>query len=328
MTQLEVRSLRVRVGSGHGALTAVDGVDLDLAAGTVVGLVGESGSGKSTLARAITGILPPLDGRLLLDGRDYARARGSRLRDLRRRVQMVFQDPNASLNPRMTIGEALGEAASAGRRMTRSARQAEVRRLLELVALEPAYAQARPRALSGGQRQRVALARAMAVRPDVIVADEITSALDASIQASVLNLLRDLRRETGLALLFISHDLAVVRYVSDSAAVMHLGRIVERGPTERLLQAPEHPYTRALIESVSLEGFAQRREGDDREPPDPLHPPSGCRFRTICPVGPLADPLREVCRTDDPALAAEVRLHRAACHFAARQPTAVPVDGA
>jgi len=326
MTELKVRGLRVRVGSGRGELTAVDGVDLDVGAGEVVGLVGESGSGKSTLARAVAGILPSSDGRLLLDGRDYARARGSRLRELRRRVQLVFQDPNASLNPRMTIGQALGEAASAGRRMSRRGRQAEVRRLLELVALEPAYAQARPRALSGGQRQRVALARAMAVRPDLIVADEITSALDASIQASVLNLLRDLRRETGLGLLFISHDLAVVRYVSDAAAVMHLGRIVERGPTERLLQAPEHPYTRVLIDSVSLDGFEQRREGDDREPPDPLHPPSGCRFRTICPVGPLADPQREICRSDDPARGAEQRLHRAACHFASREPTAVPVD--
>ncbi len=328
MTELNVRGLRVRVGSGHDALTAVDGVDLDLEAGRVVGLVGESGSGKSTLARAITGVLPPVDGTMTLDGHDYARAKGSRLRELRRRVQLVFQDPNASLNPRMTVGEALGEAASAGRRMTRGARQAEVKRLLDLVALEPAYAQARPRALSGGQRQRVALARAMAVRPDVIVADEITSALDASIQASVLNLLRDLIAETGLALLFISHDLAVVRYVSDSAAVMHLGRIVERGPTEDLLHGPEHPYTRALIESVSLDGFEQRREGDDREPPDPLRPPSGCRYRTICPVGPLADPQRTVCQTDDPGGDADGRRHHAACHFASRGSVAAPANAA
>ncbi|MER7504850.1 ABC transporter ATP-binding protein [Nonomuraea pusilla] len=309
-----MRDLRVRVGSGHAAMTAVDGVTLDLPPGGALGLVGESGSGKSTCARAIVGLTPAAGGQVLLDGRDHAGARGRRLRELRRRVQLVFQDPRASLNPRMTVGEAIGEAAAAGRRLSRRARAAEVARLLEQVALDPAHAQVRPGALSGGQRQRVALARALATRPDVIVADEVTAALDVSVQGSVLNLLRRLRAETGLALLVISHDLAVVRYLCTEIAVMQLGRIVERAPTSALLAAPQHPYTRALIEAATLTGLdgEQAAEG---EPPDPLHPPSGCRYRTICPVGPLVDESRQICITLDPAAGADGRRHRAACHF-------------
>ncbi|GAA2910467.1 ABC transporter ATP-binding protein [Streptosporangium fragile] len=314
MNILSVRDLRVRVGSGHAAMTAVDGVTLDLPPGGALGLVGESGSGKSTCARAIVGLTPTAGGQVLLDGRDYAGARGRHLRELRRRVQLVFQDPRASLNPRMTVGEAIGEAAAAGRRLSRQARAAEVARLLEQVALDPAHAQVRPGALSGGQRQRVALARALATRPDVIVADEVTAALDVSVQGSVLNLLRRLRAETGLGLLVISHDLAVVRYLCTEIAVMQLGRIVERAPTPMLLAAPQHPYTRALIEAATLTGLDGEQVAEG-EPPDPLHPPSGCRYRTICPVGPLVDESRRICVELDPAAGVDGRRHRAACHF-------------
>jgi len=315
MTTLAVCDLEVLVGAGAGTFKAVDGVDLEIPEGAVVGLVGESGSGKSTLGRAMVGLTPAASGQLLLDGVDYRGARGRRLRKLRRSVQMVFQDPNSSLNPRMTVGEAIAEALPERSRTSRASRRAEIVKLLDLVALEPGYAGVRPRALSGGERQRVALARALAARPDVIVADEVTSALDASIQASVLNLLRDVGRQTGLSMLFISHNLAVVRYMTGSVAVMQLGRIVERGPTEDVLARPSHPYTRMLIDSVSLEGF-DLGEDPVGEPPDPLQPPSGCRFRTIFPVGPLAGPSREICISEDPCAATALRLHRAACHFA------------
>jgi peptide/nickel transport system ATP-binding protein len=315
MMRLELEDLHVRVGVGANALRAVAGVDLEVPAGSVVGLVGESGSGKSTLGRAIVGLAPPLRGRVLLDHVDYAGARGRRMRDLRRRVQLVFQDPRASLNPRMTVGAALAEAVRQRGGTSARGRAAEVARLLEDVHLDPAHARSRPAALSGGERQRVALARALAVEPELIIADEVTSSLDASVQATVLNLLRELRERTGISMLVISHDLAIVRYLADSTAVMHLGRVVEAGPTDELLRRPEHPYTRMLVESALLEGFA-----DDAptaaDPPDPLHPPSGCRFRTQCPVGPLVNPQRKRCSVEDPRQAAPGRVHRAACHYA------------
>ncbi|MBB4665129.1 ABC transporter ATP-binding protein [Conexibacter arvalis] len=251
MSGLAVRGLRVQVGSGRNAHVAVDGVDLDVPAGTVVGLVGESGSGKSTLARATVGLVAPVAGRIEYDGEDFAGARGRRLRRLRRRVQLVFQDPRASLDPRMTVGETLAEAATAHRRLGRAARAAEVRRLLEQVQLDPAHAASRPASLSGGQRQRVSLARALAVRPDLIVADEPTAALDVSVQGAVLNLLRDLREQSGLSLLVISHDMAIVRYVSDRVAVMRGGRIVEEGEAAALMASPRNDYTRLLLDAAA-----------------------------------------------------------------------------
>jgi peptide/nickel transport system ATP-binding protein len=327
MSLLAVRDLRVRVGRTR--LPAVDGVDLDVPPGTVVGLVGESGSGKSTLARAIVGLVPVHRGRVLLDGHDYRGATGGRLRRLRRRVQLVFQDPRGSLNPRMSVGEALAEALRAAGRAEpgRAARREQVARLLGEVALRPEHAHARPSALSGGQRQRVALARALATGPDLIIADEVTSALDASVQASVLNLLRRLCTRTGMSMLFISHNLPVVRYMSDSIAVMQLGRIVERGPTDAVLSRTVHPYTRVLVDSASMDGFAG---GGDRsgELPDPHHPPAGCRFRTLCPVGPVVDPARERCEREDPGRTARSRMHQAACHYAPSQPPTFPATGA
>ena len=225
-----------------GAMTAVDAVSLTVPAGQVVGLVGESGSGKSTLARAAVGLAPVHGGRILLGGEPVP------TKGRNRPLQMVFQDPYSSLDPRMSIGESVAEALPRG--VARGARKAEVARLLELVHIDPTRATARPSELSGGQRQRVALARALAGRPSVVVADEITSALDVSIQGAVLNLVRELQRELGLSMLFISHNLAVVRYVASHVAVMHRGRIVEQGPTAQVLAAPDHDYTRELLAAV------------------------------------------------------------------------------
>jgi len=238
MSELIFEDVTVR----YGKLTAVDAVSLRVPAGQVVGLVGESGSGKSTLARAAVGLVPPTTGRILLDG-EPIHAHGRH-----RPLQMVFQDPYSSLDPRMTVGETITEAIPPG--MSRAQRRTEVARLLELVHLDPGRATAYPGQLSGGQRQRVALARAIAGRPRVIIADEITSALDVSIQGAILNLVRELQRELGLSILFISHNLAVVRYVADEVAIMLRGRLVEQGPAARVLTEPRHEYTRALLDAV------------------------------------------------------------------------------
>jgi peptide/nickel transport system ATP-binding protein len=237
VSELRFENVSVR----YGATTAVDGVDLTVPRGRIVGLVGESGSGKSTLARAAVG-LAPFTGRILLDGTPVP------TRGRHRPLQMVFQDPYSSLDPRMSIGESVAEAMPG--RPRRVDREAEVARLLELVHLDPGRAKARPAELSGGQRQRVALARALAGRPQVVIADEITSALDVSIQGAVLNLVRELQEELGLSMLFISHNLAVVRYVAGHVAVMHHGRIVEEGPTAQVLADPDHDYTRELLAAV------------------------------------------------------------------------------
>ncbi|GAA5030645.1 ABC transporter ATP-binding protein [Streptomyces siamensis] len=297
-------------------MTAVDGVRLTVPPGKIVSLVGESGSGKSTVARAVVGLVPVTAGQVLLDDEDIASDTARR-----RRIQMVFQDPYASLDPRMTVAATLDEAvrARAGTRPTREQRGQEIGRLLDLVALSPEHADVLPRRLSGGQRQRVALARALAVRPDVIIADEITSALDVSVQGAVLNLVRDIQARSGTSMLFISHNLEVVRYVSDFIAVMYLGRIVEAAPREELLARPRHPYTRALLAAVPRLGRSWREidtPSGDLDAPDPHHPPHGCRFHPRCPVGPRVNASRSVCLTLDPQLGAAARPHRAACHFA------------
>ncbi|WP_329001600.1 ABC transporter ATP-binding protein [Kribbella sp. NBC_00709] len=303
MSELRFEDVTVRYGR---ALTAVDGVDLTVPSGKVVGLVGESGSGKSTLARAAVGLAEPAGGQILLDGVP--------LRD-RRPLQMVFQDPYSSLDPRMTIGDSVAEAMPRGLR-----RREEVVRLLELVGLDADRVSTYPGALSGGQRQRVAIARALAGQPAVLIADEITSALDVSIQGTVLNLVRTLQRELQLSMLFISHNLAVVRYVSDIVAVMYLGRIVEVGPAGDVLSNPQHPYTKELLAAAPRRGTTTLPPPDevaDAEPADPHHPPAGCRFHPRCPVGPLIRTDREHCLTLDPTTEADHRLHRAACHHAA-----------
>jgi peptide/nickel transport system ATP-binding protein len=243
LTVLEVRDAVVRFGTGRRAVTPVDGVSVTLSSSSVLGLVGESGSGKSTLAKSIVGLVPLSSGEILLDDVPLTRVR-------RRRIQYVFQDPYASLDPRMSIGASIAEGLAARGRMSRFARAAEVRRLVELVRLDPDLTRLRPRRLSGGQRQRVAIARALAARPEILIADEITSSLDVSVQGAVLNLLRDIQRETGTGVLFISHNLAVVRYLADAIAVMHGGRLVEAGAADDVLERPSEPYTRQLLAAV------------------------------------------------------------------------------
>jgi peptide/nickel transport system ATP-binding protein len=321
VSELRFQDLTVRFGTRRRGLTAVDAVNLTVPAGMVVGLVGESGSGKSTLARAAVGLTPVTGGRVLLDGRPPRRT--SRGGVARRPVQLVFQDPYSSLDPRMTVGASIAEAIPRGALRGAAARRDEVGRLLELVGLAADRAGEYPAALSGGQRQRVALARALAGRPEVIIADEITSALDVSVQGTVLNLVRDLQRRMRLSMLFISHDLTVVRYVSDVIAVMYLGRIVEYGPAGDVLADPQHPYTRELLAAAPRPGTAPvdlpdpdpaLRAVADAEPADPHHPPPGCRFHPRCPIGPLVRDDRETCRETEPV--AEGHRHRAACHFA------------
>ena len=254
MSTLEFRDLTISFGSGRSAVDAVRSVDLRVPSGTVVGLVGESGSGKSTIARAAVGLHEPSAGQILLDGVDVAHARGNVAKQ-RRRIQMVFQDPFSCLDPRMTIGASIEEALAVterrdGTKPSKANRKARIAELLSLVSLDPGRAGSLPGGLSGGQRQRVAIARALAAEPDVLLADEITSALDVSVQGSVLNLLMDVQRRLSLTVLFISHNLAVVRQVCDEVAVMSGGAIVEQGPVLEVLERPQNSYTRELISAV------------------------------------------------------------------------------
>jgi oligopeptide transport system ATP-binding protein len=279
------RSLREHIGRASArAVTAVDDVSLTAERGRVLGIVGESGCGKSTLARCILRLEDLDRGRVALLGQDLGELSAKELRRERRRIQMVFQDPYTSLNPRLTIGAAIAEAALVHKIVERDQVEAHVAELLELVGLQASVATRRPRALSGGQRQRVAIARALALRPEVLVADEAVSALDVSIQAQILNLLRRLTKDLGLATIFIAHQLAVVRYVCDEVAVMYLGRIVERGPIDAVFSKPQHPYTVALLSAHPEPGAPPaRRAAIKGDIPSPLNIPSGCRFRTRCP---------------------------------------------
>jgi peptide/nickel transport system ATP-binding protein len=321
---LQLQQLSVRYGRGRNAITAVDHVDLDVPKGSTVGLVGESGCGKSTVARAVIGLVPVAGGQILLDGKDVTPERARKSSAFRRAVQMVFQDPYSSLNPRMSIGSALKEALAHSRASAESRRTPA--EMIELVGLPQSTLPRYPHQLSGGQRQRVAIARALAVGPDVIVLDEVTSALDVSVQGSVLNLLRTLQRDLGLTYLFISHDLSTVRYMSDVVAVMYLGRIVEVTPTLELFAAPQHPYTVGLIESVPRLNHPRAPAPLVGELPDPRFPPPGCRLNPRCPVGPVHRSDRQICITDDPQAITELTVHRTACHFAARSASpAVPV---
>ena len=300
-----------------GAVRAVDGISLDVREGETLGLVGESGSGKSTTGRAMLQLLRPTSGRVTFDGRDLTALPAAELRTERRHMQMIFQDPYASLNPRHSVGSIVGEPLHIHGIGARAERTDRVRELLELVGLGPGSMARYPHEFSGGQRQRIGIARALATNPRFIVADEPISALDVSIQAQVVNLMEDLKRRLGLTYLFIAHDLSMVRHISDRVAVMYLGRIVEIADRDDVFGGALHPYTKALLSAIPIpdpEMEATRRriplEGDI---PSPADPPPGCRFQTRCPFA------TEVCRIDDPPLrdlGPAGAPHRVACHHA------------
>jgi oligopeptide transport system ATP-binding protein len=302
-----------------GDVRAVDGVSFTLRRGETLGLVGESGCGKSTTGRAIIQLYRPTAGRVLFEGNDLAALKGGALRHQRRRMQMIFQDPYASLNPRMTAGGIVGEPLEIHRIGSSKERNETVRNLLGTVGLNPDFADRYPHEFSGGQRQRIGVARALAVNPDLIVADEPISALDVSIQAQIINLLERLQGQFGLTYLFIAHDLSVVKHISDRIAVMYLGRIVELASSRDLHGEPLHPYTVALLSAIPIPDPAvesQRRRIILRgDVPSPAAPPSGCRFHTRCWLRErLGNPER--CTTEDPALRPLATGHAVACHFA------------
>jgi oligopeptide transport system ATP-binding protein len=291
---------------------AVSGVSLTIDRHETLGLVGESGSGKTTLGRALLRLYEPVQGCIRFMDRDLARLGSRELQDLRRHMQMVFQDPYSSLNARFTVRETLAEVLRFHRVVPESEIEAETKRILDLVGLAPELAGRRPRALSGGQRQRVGLARALAVRPTFVVLDEPVAALDVSIQAQILNLLKDLRDELGLTMLFIAHELSVVRHMSHRVAVMYLGRIVEVGTTREIFEAPAHPYTQSLLRAVPrLVARRRHREAVLKgEVPSPLDVPSGCRFHPRCPLA------QDICRQIDPPEKRLSATQVSACHFA------------
>jgi oligopeptide transport system ATP-binding protein len=302
------------IGRGHAELRAVDGVTLELMSGETLGLVGESGCGKSTLGRLMLRLYEPTSGRIFFEGRDITELSQTQLRPFRRKMQIIFQDPYSSLNPRMTVRAALAEALRVhGLVGSASEEEQRIAALLERVGLRPEHMRRYPHEFSGGQRQRIGIARALAVEPRFIVADEPVSALDVSIQAQIVNLLGDLQEELGLSFLFIAHDLHVVEHVSRRVAVMYLGRVVELATSEQIYAEPRHPYTEALLSAApEPDPHAEKRrlilKGDV---PSPLDPPSGCAFHPRCPIAE-----KGLCDREVPALRSLAAGHEVACHLA------------
>ena len=297
------------------SVKAVDGVSFEIREGETLGLVGESGCGKSTLARLVTQLIPVSSGHVYYEDVELTKLRGEKLRQRRRQLQMIFQDPFASLDPRMTVGDIIAEPLDNFGVVRGRSRNKRVQELLRLVGLNPNFNNRYPHEFSGGQRQRIGIARALALNPRLVVCDEAISALDVSIQAQIVNLLEDLQRELKLTYLFIAHDLSVVRHISDRVMVMYLGKIVEVADSVKTYSAPKHPYTKALLSAIPVPDpkiqQGRRLVELKGEIPSPLHPPSGCRFHTRCPIARLPTP----CAETEPPLEEKLRDHLAACHF-------------
>jgi oligopeptide transport system ATP-binding protein len=297
------------------SVKAVDGVSFEIREGETLGLVGESGCGKSTLARLVTQLIPVTSGKIFLGDVELTKLRGEKLRQQRRQLQVIFQDPFASLDPRMTVADIIAEPLDNFTVVRGRARDQRVQELLRLVGLNPNFDNRYPHEFSGGQRQRIGIARALALNPSLIVCDEAISALDVSIQAQIVNLLEDLQRELKLTYLFIAHDLSVVRHISDRVMVMYLGKIVEVADSTQTYTHPKHPYTKALLSAIPVPDpkiqRGRRLVELTGEIPSPLHPPSGCRFHTRCPIARLPAP----CAETEPPLEEKDRDHLAACHF-------------
>ena len=324
---LRVVNVVKHFGAGGGSsVKAVDGVSFDILPGETVGLVGESGCGKSTLGRLITQLIPVSSGEVYLDGIDITKLQGEKLRQQRKQLQMIFQDPYASLDPRMTVGDIIAEPLVNFKMIKGRAKDVRVQELLRTVGLNPYFNNRYPHEFSGGQRQRIGIARALALNPKLIICDEPVSALDVSIQAQIINLLEDLQREFQLTYLFIAHDLSVVRHISNRVMVMYLGKIVEVAPSEDLYVSQDHPYTRALLSSIPVPD--PRIESKRRlvelsgEIPSPLNPPSGCRFHTRCPIAQAPG----ICADVEPPLELKSDGHLAACHFSDQVRTKIPVS--
>jgi oligopeptide/dipeptide ABC transporter ATP-binding protein len=318
---------RSAFGRPTAFVKAVDGVSFAVDAGETLALVGESGCGKSTVSRLVLRLIEPDQGEIRFEGRDLLAMNANELRAFRRDAQIIFQDPYASLNPRMTVGQMLAEPLVLHNLVPQGRRHERVEELLRLVGLEPRSARRYAHEFSGGQRQRIAIARALAVEPKLIICDEPVSALDVSIRSQILNLLGDLQRRLGLAYIFVSHDLAVVKHIADRVAVMNLGQIVETAPAETLFTSPRHPYSRALLSAIPVPKPQAKRSRMvlEGEMPSPIDPPPGCRFHTRCPY------TIERCRTEMPELKPSTVGHLTACHRADELPSAgaiIPSDGA